>query len=130
MKSIKPGRGPSQMGMVGAIGAAIFGVFWCIFAAAIGAAFMIPFGLVFIGLAIYAAVYNHHNATSKDRYSFFDIVDEDEEADPLNERYGKKSSKQTDDNITGTSVGFCPYCGKPVDSGFDFCPECGKKLPD
>ena len=55
MKSIKPGRGPSQMGM-----------------------------------AIYAAVYNHHNATSKDRYSFFDIVDEDEEADPLNERYGKK----------------------------------------
>ena len=51
---------------------------------------MIPFGLVFIGMAIYAAVYNHHNATSKDRYSFFDIVDEDEEADPLNERYGKK----------------------------------------
>lgn len=40
MKSIKLGRGPSQMGM-----------------------------------AIYAAVYNHHNATSKDRYSFFDIVD-------------------------------------------------------
>lgn len=49
---------------------------------------MIPFGLVFIVMAIYAAVYNHHNATFKDRYSFF-IVDEDEEADPLNERYGK-----------------------------------------
>ena len=39
---------------------------------------MIPFGLVFIVMAIYAAVYNHHNATFKDRYSFF-IVDEDEE---------------------------------------------------
>ena len=39
MKSIKPGRGPSQMGM-----------------------------------AIYAAVYNHHNATSKDRYPFLILL--------------------------------------------------------
>ena len=37
MKSIKPGRGPSKLNMVSAIGAAVFGVFWCVFAAAIGA---------------------------------------------------------------------------------------------
>ena len=35
---------------------------------------MIPFGLVFIGMAIYAAVYNHHNATSKDRYFFLILL--------------------------------------------------------
>lgn len=36
MKSIKPGRGPSKLNMVSAIGAAVFGVFWCVFAVAIG----------------------------------------------------------------------------------------------
>ena len=89
---------------------------------------MIPFGLVFIGMAIYAAVYNHHNATFKDRYSFLLLMKTKRQI--LLMKGMEKTSKQTDDNITGTSVGFCPYCGKPVDSGFDFCPKCGKILPD
>ena len=92
MKSIKPGRGPSKMSAVASIAAALFGVFWCILAASIGAGFMVPFGLIFIGMAIYSAVYHNHNATSEDRYSLIDIVDEDEEPDPLNEKYGRKSA--------------------------------------
>lgn len=133
MKSIKPGRGPSKLGAVGSVFGAAFGVFWCIVAGAMGAWFMIPFGLIFIGFAIYNAIYHHHNATAEDRYSVVDIVDSSEESDPLNKKYGsKKNVKETDtdSNTSGTSVEYCPYCGKPVEGDFDFCPKCGKKLPD
>ena len=120
------------MNAVGSIFAAAFGVFWCVVAGAIGAWFMIPFGLLFIGLSIYTAIYHHHNATSEDRYSVIDIVDSNEESDPLNEKYGRqKHNADTEtDNFHGTSVAYCPYCGKPVEGEFDFCPGCGRKLPD
>lgn len=122
------------MGAVGGIAAALFGVFWCIAAAAMGAWFMIPFGLIFIGMAVYGAKYDYHNATSEDRYSIIDIVNEDEEIDPLNEKYGRKVSAnqaiREERKETGTSVAYCPYCGTSVDSIFDFCPKCGKELPD
>jgi len=119
------------MSMVGGIGAALFGVFWCIVAGTIGAWFMIPFGLIFVGMAIYSVIYNYHNVTSENRYSVFDIVDEFEETDPLNEKYGKKAStNKTISENKGTSVAYCPYCGTQVDSEFDFCPKCGKHLPD
>ena len=122
------------MGMAGGIFAAIFGVFWCIAAGAMGAWFMIPFGLIFIGMALYNAKYHHHNVTSEDRYSLVDIVDITEETDPLNEKYGRSFSGNQFTQYTheqkGTSVAFCPYCGASVASEFDFCPKCGKKLPD
>lgn len=119
------------MGMAGGVAASLFGIFWCIVAGAMGAWFMIPFGLIFVGMAVYNVIYHHHNVTSEDRYSIVDIVDEDEEADPLNEKYGRKASAgKAVPEKNGTSVEYCPYCGKPVDSEFDFCPKCGKKLPD
>jgi len=131
MKSVKPGRGPSKLGMVGGIAAALFGIFWCILAASMGAWFMVPFGLIFVGVAVYNAIYNYRNATSKDRYSIIDIVDEDEETDPLNEKYGRKAtSNHPVFEENGTSAAYCPYCGMAVDSEFDFCPKCGRKLPD
>lgn len=130
MKSIKPGRGPSRMQMVSSIGAALFGVFWCIIAASIGAVFMIPFGLIFIGIAVYNAWYSYHNATAEDRFSVIDIVDEVEEVDPLNEKYGKKREEVSVMENNGTSAEYCPYCGKELSSDFEFCPKCGKKLPD
>ncbi len=129
MKSIKPGRGPSKLGAVGGIFTALFGIFWCFFAASIGAWFMIPFGIVFVAFSVYIAFYHGHNATSEDRYSLLDIVDENEEADPLNEKYGRKkpdAAKASDEDSSG---GFCPYCGKAVKGDFDFCPGCGKSLP-
>ena len=111
MKSIKPGRGPSKMGTVGAIAVAIFGVFWCVLAGAMGAWFMIPFGVIFVGFAIYSAIYNYHNATSEDRYSIVDIVDSDEESDPLNEKYGRPQyhdqTAESNGGTPGTSVVYC-----------------------
>ena len=96
MKSIKPGRGPSFMGGIGAVFAALFGVFWTIMAVSMGAAFMAPFGLLFIGIAVVQAIYNFKNATGENRYSAFDIVEGTEEVDPLNERFGSSKSASTE----------------------------------
>ena len=48
MKHIKPGRGPSAMGGIGAAAAAVFGIFWT----AIAPGFMKAFGVIFIVIAI------------------------------------------------------------------------------
>lgn len=132
MKSVKRGRGPSFMGGVAAVAAALFGVFWIVMAVSMGAWFMAPFGLIFVGVAVFNAIYNFKNATGKNRYSEFDITDENEEPDPFNERFGrkddydyteKKSFSQSNDSR------YCPYCGNPVSKDFEYCNICGKKLP-
>ena len=122
MKSIKPGRGPSGMGVFMGVIAALFGVFWLIIAVSMGAFIMIPFGILFIAVAIANTVYNYKNATGKNRYSSFDIVDEDEEQDPLNTRFGEKQAKSSGGKK------FCPYCGHKAEEGHKFCGNCGSKL--
>ena len=150
MKSIKPGRGPSMMGAVGAMGAAIFGVFWTIMAISMGApGLFAAFGVIFVIMGIGQAIYNYTNATGKNRFSEFDITDDGEEKDPLNEFFAKQSSPENWEvrtqikpgtegepgttETTGTkrteAVGFCPYCGAEVQEGFEFCAKCGKQLP-
>ena len=86
---------------------ALFGVFWCILAFSMGAVFMVPFGIIFVVLAIGQAIYSYHNATSQDRYSIVDIVDEDE---------------------VNIEKKYCPYCGHRINSDYEYCPKCGKKL--
>lgn len=131
MKSIKPGRGPSKLGAAGSVFAAAFGIFWCVMAGVIGAGFMIPFGLLFIGYALYQAWYHYRNATSEERNSIVDIVDEDEEPDPLNVKYGQAMNKEGNGAVSDTAdVKYCPYCGNTVQADFDYCPRCGKMLPD
>ena len=51
--------------------------------------------------------------------------DDDEEIDPLNERF--KPTKQPIDNI---EIKYCPYCGNKLAKDFEYCPSCGKKIPD
>lgn len=148
MKSIKPGRGPSMMSGIGSIFAALFGVFWTIMALNIGGGFMAIFGIIFIAMAVTQAVYNFKNATGENRYSTYDIVDENEETDPFNERFGKQdnykeyeesSSDRSDYSVddsdrvdyrsTSVNSRFCPYCGTPVEDDYEYCNKCGKKLP-
>lgn len=126
MKSIKPGRGPSMMGGIVGIAVALFGVFWTIMAVSFGAGFMAVFGIIFVFIAIVQVIYNFKNATSKNRYSSFDIVDSHEEPDPLNERFVTPTRNSS--SIKGASS-FCPYCGNPVSSEYAFCNKCGKMLP-
>lgn len=114
MKSIKPGRGPSMMGGIAGIAAALFGVFWILFAMGIGAGIMAPFGVIFIVIALVQAAYNFHNATGENRFSEFDITEDGEEPDPLEPRQEEKA--------------FCPFCGQRVKAEYEFCPGCGRRL--
>ena len=127
MKSIKSGRGPSFMKGVMSILVGLFGVVWTIVAASIGGGVLALFGIVFIAVAVVNASYNFKNATSKNRYSIFDITDSIEEPDPLNERFG--NSQATIQEKNGVDNKFCPYCGTSVAGDFEFCNNCGKKLP-
>lgn len=134
MKSIKPGRGPSAMGAMGSVIAVVFGIFWTITAASMGAPIMFPvFGVLFIGMGIVQGFYHYKNATGKNRFSTFDITDESEERDPLEDLV-----RGRDDNwpfppsaVTEEEEGFrfCPYCGTKAEEDFQFCSKCGKKLP-
>ena len=127
MKSIKRGRGPSFMGGVGNIFACLFGIFWTFSAYSMGAPLpFCAFGVLFIGIAVVSAVYNFRNATGKNRYSEFDIVDHTEEEDPLNGFFGAAPSS-ADGGVKESR--FCPYCGSPAADNFEFCNQCGRKLP-
>ena len=131
MKSVKPGRGPSAMGAVGAVLGVVFGIIWTVAAVSMGAPIFFPlFGLVFITIGIVQAIYNFKNATGENRYSAFDIVDENEEPDPLNQRFSAVSAPQEpSQEAHGGPLHYCPYCGAEVGDGFAFCGKCGKKLP-
>ena len=98
----------------------LFGVVWTVLAASEGGGVFVLFGIVFIAVAVTQAIYNFKNATGKNRYSAYDITDENEEPDPLNHRFG---DKHDDENK------FCPYCGTSIEDDFEFCNKCGKKLP-
>lgn len=126
MKSIKPGRGPSFMGGVMGIAGALFGVFWTVMAIAGGAWFMAPFGLIFIGVAVYNTIYNFKNATGKNRYSEYDIVDESEEPDPWDEKFG---NIRKEEKVYVTAAKYCPYCGEKAEEDYKFCLSCGRELP-
>ena len=131
MKSIKPGLRRSRYYAVSEVIGIVFGIIWTIAALSMGAPFFFPlFGLVFIGMGVYNAVYNYRNATSENRYSEFDITDENEEPDPLNERYGAKKSADGGGahRVHGGGVG--PYSGTKAAAGYEYCRRCGKRLPD
>lgn len=84
------------------------------------------FGVIFIVIAIVMAVYHFKNATGKNRYSSFDIVDGEEEPDPLNVRYGNDSQEKADEKAD--TPAFCPYCGNDLKEDHIYCDRCGKKV--
>lgn len=129
MKSVKPGRGPSAMGAMGSVIAVIFGIFWTIGAASMGAPPLFPlFGVLFVIMGVVQAVYNFKNATGENRYSSFDIVEDGEEPDPLDHRFG--NAPQNAPKPDSGKFRFCPYCGTKLGAEFSYCGKCGKKLPD
>jgi hypothetical protein len=127
MRSIKPGRGPSAMGALGSVAVGIFGVFWTIGAASMGAPPLFTvFGIVFVVMAIIQGLFHMKNATGKNRMSTFDITENHEETDPLN-RYFGSNQQQTEEHRE--EVSYCPYCGnKKIDTEHQYCAKCGKEL--
>ncbi len=131
MKSIKPGRGPSMQSGIASIFAMIFGVIWCLGAAKIGAPMpFVLFGVVFIIAAGIQAYVGFHNATSENRWSSYDITDDGEEVDPLEERYGRKAGEALaqKEETQETQAAYCPYCGAKAKKDYVFCRKCGRKL--
>lgn len=128
MKSIKPGRGSSMMGGIGAVGVAVFGIFWTLMAVRIGApGFFALFGVFFIVMAGVSAYYNFHNATGENRYSEFDITEDGEEPDPLQERLDGRAEKENKQTVEAAG-GYCPYCGAVAEKDYLFCRKCGRKI--
>ena len=127
MKSIKPGRAPSKLGVIAGICAALFGVGWIIGALALGAGPFALFGIPFVVMAVAITVYNYRNASSENRYSLYDITEDSEEPDPLNE--AAKKAEQTLNNMSPAPRTYCPYCGAKTEPDYSFCQSCGKRLP-
>lgn len=129
MKSIKPGRGPSLMSGIVGIFMICCGIGWTILASQTHWSATL-FGICWTCIAIATTVYNFKNATNKIRYSEFDITDEFEESDPLNERFGSRNeSRETILNGEKRKSRYCPYCGTAVKDNYEFCNNCGKRLP-
>ncbi len=141
MKSVKPGRGTSLQGLIGAIVAVIFGIFWTVMAFSLtqdlggdfggaGAfSWIFPcFGLIFIGLGIFQIIYHFINLKNKERMSIIDIVDSEEEHDPLEKALHPNEQGVQKDLVDKQKFSFCPYCGARLNDGFTFCPKCGKEL--
>ena len=127
MKSVKPGRGPSLLSAWGAAIVSVFGIFWTIMTASMGAPSIFPvFGVLFVLTGVIMVVYNLKNATSKRRYSAFDITDGGEEPDPLETRFGISGDDTTP---RPNAEGYCPYCGAAAEEMYAFCRKCGKRLP-
>lgn len=127
MKSVKPGRAPSMMGGVMSIVVGCFGVVWTIGALSIGGGAFALFGVIFIIVAVVQAVYHFRNATAKERFSSFDIVDSAEEGDPLARHFAAEQDESAPAPSSGSD--FCPFCGQPASFEFKFCNKCGKELP-
>jgi vacuolar-type H+-ATPase subunit I/STV1 len=135
MKSIKPGRGPSGISFAGSIIAIIFGVFWTIIAASMMAnapfgiiGMILPlFGVLFIIMGIIQALYNYKNATGKNRYSIFEITEE--EGDPSDQwiKRGIESEEENEQqSFIAAEANYCPYCGIQLEQDYTYCPKCGK----
>ena len=128
MKSVKPGRGPSAIGVWGAVVSVVVGIFWTAMASRMGAPAIFPvFGVLFIITGVLIGIYHFRNATGKNRYSSFDITEDGEEMDPLEQRFGGTREKNAPQGAH--DAGFCPFCGAPAEKGYAFCRRCGKELP-
>ncbi len=125
MKSIKPGRAPSLLSGVIGIIMVLFGIFWTVMASNFGGIMMV-FGILWTLIALVITIFNFKNGTAKKRYSMYDITDDKEEADPLNERFKEKKDDVADG---GNDSKYCPYCGAKVEETYEYCNKCGKKLP-
>ncbi len=107
-------RAGRAFGVTSCIFVIAFGIFWCVMAVAIGAAFMLFFGIPFVGLAVARLVFCLRSE-KKNR----------KEPEPWDlPECGTEPSHRP-----GTEGRFCPYCGRNTGNDYEFCPYCGRRLP-
>lgn len=127
MRSVKRGRGPSFMGGAASVLIGVVGIAWTIAAGEMGApGFFRLFGIVFVLLAVGNGIYELRNAVAKNRHSEFDITDENEEPDPLNQRFG--AAQPGERPSREREARFCSQCGARLPEDAKFCPGCGRSV--
>ena len=92
----------------------VFSIAWCCIALAMGAGFMLIFGVpfaVFMGYRLFVVL----QMTKEDKEA------PRKEVEPW-DRPGVESR-----SASGVANGFCPYCGRAVEADFSYCPSCGRK---
>ena len=90
----------------------VFSIAWCAIALAMGAGFMLIFGIpfaVFMGYRLYVVL----QVTKEDEKK-----PPQKEVDPWDRPVVERTTKAN---------GFCPYCGRTVETDFTYCPSCGRK---
>lgn len=101
------------MGALVSVVAIIFGIGWTIMAYTITRNSPFPvvgvlfplFGVLFILIGIVQLVYNIKNTVSARRMSIVDITDNQEEADPLNEAFGRPAMSRSNPSVVSSVEG-------------------------
>ena len=110
----KERRAGKVVGIGSSVYAVIFALVWNVLAAAMGAYFMLIFGLPFLGFMIFRLVVLLKKSKPKSQ-------------DPWEQAEAPRSyTSYTPERSAGN--GFCPYCGGEVKPEFAFCPKCGRRL--
>lgn len=115
-KERKAGR---AMGIGACLFSILFILVWCVMAAAMGAWFMLLFGVPFLGLMIYRLVICIR-LTQKEK-AVEPWEQEDRHLSAVTPRKGAES-------FGGSAAGYCPYCAQPCQDDFSFCPKCGRRI--
>ena len=97
----------------------VFAIFWCCAAAAMGAWFMLIFGIPFVGMMVFQLV-----------LSIKIMKQERRRDDPWDRGTTNGEPPVRPGQQTGSGgSGYCPYCGGEIAKNFEFCPKCGRRLP-
>ena len=99
------------MGIGGSIFAVAFMLFWCAMCAAMGAWFMLIFGVPMLGFMIF-------------RLAVILRKSKEKPADP----WDRPAEPADYTSQRRTAASFCPYCGIKTEESFEFCPKCGRRL--
>ena len=108
----KERKAGKAVGIGGSIYGIVFMLIWCGLAAAMGAWFMLIFGLPMLGFMIFRTV----------------AMVKKSNAEKQKEPWEQPDRPQNPYESHTRRDGFCPYCGRELSDDFTFCPTCGRRL--
>ena len=109
----KERKAGKAIGIGGSIYGIVFMVVWCGIAAAMGAGFMLIFGVPMLIFMVYRLIVILKKSKAP------------KEKDPWEQTQPTQTHCETSESRRD---GFCPYCGRQLSEDFSFCPTCGRRL--
>ena len=100
------------LGICVSIYAIVFAVIWCVIVAAMGAWFMLIFGVPMVAFLVFRLAFLLKQSKSRQQ----------------KEPWEQPDKSQKSSGSTVRRDGLCPYCGRPLSEDFTFCPACGRRL--